>query len=85
RYDEPFPFDTDDRITSHLLGRLEAVLGTPPPPIRRRWLGVYSRYRGDAPYLRLVPEPGIHVVTGVAGKGMTVSPAVAAETMEILR
>lgn len=85
RYDEPFPFDTDERVTTHLLGRLEAVLGAPPPPIRSRWTGVYSRYRGDAPYLRLVPEPGIHVVTGVAGKGMTVSPAVAAETMEVLR
>ena len=85
RYEEPFPFDTDERVTTHLLGRLASVLGGSPPPVRSRWTGVYSRYRGDAPYLRLVPEPGIHIVTGVAGKGMTVSPAVAAETMEAWR
>lgn len=85
RYDEPFAFDLDERITDHLLARLGAVLGAPPPPIVRRWSGVYARYRGDASYLHVEALPGVHLVTGVAGMGMTISPAVADRTLEALR
>ncbi len=85
RYDEPFPFDLDERITDHLLERLGKVLGRRPPRIRRRWSGVYARYHGEGTYLHLTPQEGVHLITGVAGMGMTVSPAVAARTLEVLR
>ncbi len=84
RYDEPFPFDLDERITDHLLERLGRALGRRSPRIRRRWSGVYARYLGDGPYLHLTPQQGVHLITGVAGMGMTVSPAVAARTLEVL-
>ena len=84
RYDEPFAYDLDERVADHWLARLAALTGAPAPAVRRRWTGVYSRYHGAEPYLRLTPLPGVHVVTGLAGRGMTGSPGVALDTMELL-
>jgi glycine/D-amino acid oxidase-like deaminating enzyme len=68
-YDEPFPFDVDDAPTGHLLGVVRALLGHEPPAVERRWAGVYSEVKA-----------GVVVVTGPGGRGMTMSPAIAAET-----
>ncbi len=83
-YDEPFPFDLDERATDYLLEALAAALGASPPRVVRRWAGVYSQLTetgpGAAVYYRKEIEPGVVVVTGPGGRGMTLSPAIAEET-----
>jgi glycine/D-amino acid oxidase-like deaminating enzyme len=80
-YDEPFPFDLDESPYRHLLSAARRLLGQDVPPVARRWAGVYSQLVGDhALYLRSEVAPGVEVVTGMGGRGMTLSPAVAEET-----
>ncbi|HEY2263262.1 MAG TPA: TIGR03364 family FAD-dependent oxidoreductase [Streptosporangiaceae bacterium] len=83
-YDEPFTFDLDEDAYDHLRGRAEALLGVPLPRIQRRWAGVYSEVEpalaGRALYHRAEVEPGVVLVTGPGGRGMTCSPAIAEET-----
>jgi glycine/D-amino acid oxidase-like deaminating enzyme len=80
-YDEPFPFDVDEDAYDHLRARAEALLGTPLPPVQRRWAGVYCEVTGGgALYHRSPVAPGVILVTGPGGRGMTCSPAIAEET-----
>ena len=80
-YDEPFGFDVDEEAYGHLLARASALLGAELPPVRRRWAGVYSEVVGTtALYHRSAVEPGVVLVTGPGGRGMTCSPAIAEET-----
>lgn len=80
-YDEPFPFDLDEDAYDHLRARAEALLGTVVPKVQRRWAGVYCELAGTgALYHRSDVAPGVVLVTGVGGRGMTWSPAIAEET-----
>jgi FAD dependent oxidoreductase TIGR03364 len=81
-YAEPFDFDVLEQPYQHLVSVAELLLGRPLPPIRRRWAGVYSQLVQDAPglYHRSWPAPGVVLVTGAGGRGMTLSPAIAEET-----
>jgi glycine/D-amino acid oxidase-like deaminating enzyme len=80
-YDEPFAFDVDTDAYDHLASRARALLGRPLPRIQRHWAGVYSEVgTGPALYHRSEPEPGVVLVTGPGGRGMTCSPAIAEET-----
>jgi FAD dependent oxidoreductase TIGR03364 len=80
-YDEPFGFDVDETAYDHLLARARALLGAPLPRVRRRWAGVYSEVVGTAAlYHRSEVAPGVVLVTGLGGRGMTCSPAIAEET-----
>ena len=83
-YGEPFTFDLDEDAYDHLRGRAEALLGVPLPRIQRRWAGVYSEVEPAAAqralYHRAEAEPGVVLVTGPGGRGMTCSPAIAEET-----
>jgi FAD dependent oxidoreductase TIGR03364 len=85
-YHEPFTFDVDEDAYDHLRGRAEALLGAPLPRTQRRWAGVYSEVvqpgtaTGSALYHRSQVAPGVVLVTGPGGRGMTCSPAIAEET-----
>jgi FAD dependent oxidoreductase TIGR03364 len=79
-YDEPFGFDVDEDAYDHLRARAETLLGSPLPPVQRRWAGVYSQVTGHELYHRSQIEPGVVLVTGPGGRGMTCSPAIAEET-----
>ena len=86
-YAEPFAFDVDEDAYDHLRARAEALLGTPVPRVQRRWAGVYSevapgnpQIAGHALYHRSEVEPGVVLVTGPGGRGMTCAPAIADET-----
>jgi FAD dependent oxidoreductase TIGR03364 len=82
-YDEPFGFDVDEDAYEHLLARAYALLGTALPPVQRRWAGVYSEVTGtSALYHRSAVMPGVVLVTGPGGRGMTCSPAIAEETFQ---
>lgn len=85
-YGEPFAFDVDEDAYDHLRARAEALLGAPLPRTQRRWAGVYSEVNPEDPaaghglYHRSEVEPGVVLVTGPGGRGMTCSPAIANET-----
>jgi len=79
-YDEPFAFDVDEAPYDHLRRRAEQLLGTALPPTRRRWAGVYSQVTTSELYYRSQVAPGVILVTGPGGRGMTCSPAIAEET-----
>ena len=80
-YDEPFGFDVDETAYDHLLARATALLGVELPRVQRRWAGVYSEVVGTpALYHRSEVAPGVVLVTGPGGRGMTCSPAIAEET-----
>jgi glycine/D-amino acid oxidase-like deaminating enzyme len=82
-YDEPFGFDVDETAYDHLLARATALLGVPLPRVQRRWAGVYSEVIGTpALYHRSEVAPGVVLVTGPGGRGMTCSPAIAEETFQ---
>ena len=80
-YDEPFTFDVDEDAYDDLRDRAEALLGTQLPPVQRRWAGVYCEVAGGGSlYHRSEVAPGVLLVTGPGGRGMTCSPAIAEET-----
>ena len=83
-YDEPFDFAVEEHLYEDLAARAEAVLGWRLPPVVRRWAGVYTGVTDDRIYYRTTVDTGIVVVTGPAGRGMTLSPAIAEETWEEL-
>lgn len=79
-YEEPFGFDYDGEPEEHLLDAASRILGIEIPPVRRRWTGTYSEYRGEDLYARVQAAPGMVVVTGAGGRGVTLAPAIAQET-----
>ena len=83
-YDEPFDFAVEEHLYEDLRARAEALLGWSLPPVVRRWAGVYTGVTDERIYYRTTIDPGIVVVTGPAGRGMTLSPAIAEETWEEL-
>ena len=80
-YDEPFDFDVDEYLYDHLIAVSTAILGRPLPPVRRRWAGVYAQTldRGLLVHREEV-LPGVWLVTGPGGRGMTCAPAIAEKT-----
>ncbi|MFZ4584705.1 MAG: TIGR03364 family FAD-dependent oxidoreductase [Acidimicrobiia bacterium] len=84
QYDEPFDFALDELPYAHLIDRIESLLGRALPPVVRRWSGTYSQPLNGAAYVRVDPEPGVTVVTGPGGRGMTLSPAIAEATLQMV-
>ncbi|CAN5551646.1 TIGR03364 family FAD-dependent oxidoreductase [soil metagenome] len=81
-YDEPFDFAVDEAPLEHLQKRAAALLGRALPPVARRWVGVYSAPLEEAVAYRKELAPGVLLVTGLGGRGMTLSPAVAETTLD---
>ena len=73
-------FDVDDEPYAHLLATASSLLGVALPPVERRWAGVYSQVTDGRLYYRREMAPGVVVVTGPGGRGMTLAPAIAEET-----
>ena len=83
-YDEPFDVATLDAPYEHLRERVKSILGRPLPPVRRRWAGVYSQAAPDVLYHFEQLGERTALVTGVGGRGMTLSPAVAEHALRRL-
>lgn len=79
--EEPFDFSLTEDLYHHLLGRLATILGVNPPPVERRWDGVYSQRVDGGLCHRAEVSPGVWVVTALGGRGMTCAPAVAEATL----
>lgn len=84
-YVEPFAFDVVSDPYDHLTRVAEELLGRSLPPVRRRWAGVYAQTTeaGDPIVHRNEVAPGVWLVTGPGGRGMTCSPAIAETTAEL--
>jgi D-hydroxyproline dehydrogenase subunit beta len=70
-----------EEIDELILGHLRSFVEFPDFRVAERWYGVYAKHP-DAPWVRLRPEPGVEVVNGLGGAGMTLSFGVASETLE---
>jgi glycine/D-amino acid oxidase-like deaminating enzyme len=81
-YEEPFDFALDPAPYEHLQARVECILGRSLPAVRRRWHGVYSVATDGRIVVRERLDEGVWVVTGLGGRGMTLSPAVAEATLD---
>ncbi|MGE2692057.1 TIGR03364 family FAD-dependent oxidoreductase [Mycolicibacterium pulveris] len=84
-YAEPFGFDVSEAPYSYLVDAVEQFLGRPLPPIERRWAGVYSQCLDQDQLLcRTSPEKNVWVITGPGGRGMTMAPAFAEQTADLI-
>lgn len=82
-YDEPFSFWVESAPYDHLLAKASTLLGGALPPVTRWWSGVYSaRTNEDDIWYHGEISPVAFTVTGLAGRGMTLSPAVAISTLD---
>lgn len=84
-YDEPFGFDVHEAPYAYLAGVVEEFLGRPLPAIRQRWAGVYSQCTDPGDLVcRRDAGAGVWVVTGPGGRGMTLAPAIAETTADLV-
>jgi len=84
-YDEPFPVDLQEAPYSYLAGRVEEFLGRPLPAIRQRWAGVYSQCVDPGELVcRARADARLWVITGPGGRGMTLAPAIAERTADMI-
>ncbi len=81
-YDEPFDFAVEEDLFDRLRLRAETILGWELPTVVRRWAGVYTVATDDRIYYGERVDPGVWVVTGPAGRGMTLAPAIAEQTWD---
>lgn len=79
--DLPLDFAVDETPYAFMAMQAERLLGRPLPPVRRRWNGVYSQHTEGAVCHREEVMSGVTVVTGPGGRGMTLSPALAEDTL----
>ncbi|MCX2929762.1 TIGR03364 family FAD-dependent oxidoreductase [Mycobacterium sp. CVI_P3] len=84
-YAEPFGFDVHEPPYAYLAELVEELLGRPLPPVRQRWAGVYSQCTdpGELVCRRAIGQ-GVWLVTGPGGRGMTLAPAIAEHTAELI-
>jgi glycine/D-amino acid oxidase-like deaminating enzyme len=83
-YTEPFPVDVQEAPYAYLAGLVEEFLGRPLPPIRQRWAGVYSQCVEPELVCRNHAGDGVWVITGPGGRGMTLAPAIAEQTADVI-
>ena len=81
-YAEPFTHEIHEAPYDHLRTVMNNIFGREVPRIERRWDGVYSQSTSEEIYIRREIAPGAHVVTGGGGRGNTLSPAIAEETVQ---
>lgn len=82
-YDEPFSFEILEEPYRHLQEVISSIFGGLIPSLERRWSGVYSQTTGADIYLRREIAPRAHIITGGGGRGNTLAPAIAEETMKL--
>jgi FAD dependent oxidoreductase TIGR03364 len=81
-YDEPFDFKLDEKPYQYLHNIASELIGHQLPPIAKRWSGVYSQRTDQAICDRRQIAPNIISVTGPGGRGNTLAPAIAEETIK---
>ncbi|MCB0639524.1 MAG: TIGR03364 family FAD-dependent oxidoreductase [Lewinella sp.] len=74
------PFNREE-INRLILDYLHTFALAPDLQIAEHWYGVYAKLTNGATELLLEPEPGVLIVNGVGGAGMTLSFGLAEEVM----
>ncbi|MCK5941895.1 MAG: FAD-dependent oxidoreductase, partial [Planctomycetes bacterium] len=80
-YGEPFAPGLDAATERHILDYLATFFRPPVDRVARRWSGTYCKRRGGGSVFRARPLPGVEVVTGVGGSGMTRSLGLGEQTV----
>ena len=80
-YKEPFSHEILEEPYHHLSKVITAIFGR-TFEIGKRWSGIYSQSTDQSIYYRKEIAPGAVIVTGVGGRGNTLSPAIAEETVK---
>ena len=75
------PFD-EQPINEKILDYMREVLRLPPVRVMQTWHGVYAKLTDGGTELVREPSPGVTIVTGVGGLGMTLSFGLAEELIE---
>jgi glycine/D-amino acid oxidase-like deaminating enzyme len=81
-YAEPFEFKLEEDPYTYLHEVASNLLGKKLPPIAQRWDGVYSQRTDGAICDRRQMAHNIISVTGPGGRGNTLAPAIAEETLK---
>ena len=81
-YEEPFDHELSEAPYEHLSQVIANLFGTTAPKIERRWDGVYSQSTSTDIYCRKEIERGAVSITGGGGRGNSLAPAIAEETMQ---
>jgi FAD dependent oxidoreductase TIGR03364 len=79
-YQEPFSHEIIEEPYDHLLEVINSIFGR-EFKVGKRWSGVYSQSTSKDIYYRNEIAPGAVIVTGGGGRGNTLSPAIAEETI----
>jgi D-hydroxyproline dehydrogenase subunit beta len=80
-YDEAIdPFDKEE-IHQLMLRELHRLIRLPSWEITERWHGIYAKHRTDR-ITMVEPQPGVQLLTGVGGAGMTLAFGLAEEFWE---
>ena len=77
----PTPFMRDD-LDLLVLAYLNTFLDVEGLDVTERWYGVYPTY-AHGPFFESFPVPGVHILTGVGGAGMTLAFGLAARTLSL--
>lgn len=72
------PFDRED-INEAIMSYLRMFLQAPCLDVAERWHGVYPKMTDGSSELVFTPQPGVTVVNGLGGAGMTLSFGLAEE------
>lgn len=76
-----FPDTLDMRVEALITGEAKRIARLSTWEVASRWAGVYALHP-DKPVYRETVDGRVHLVTAIAGKGMTTGPAVARESLE---
>jgi len=79
--DTPDPFD-DHTINEKLLECMRQMLELPRPRVAQSWHGVYAKLTDGGTELVREASPGVTVVNGLGGLGMTLAFGLAEELLE---
>lgn len=76
------PFDSE-HVNEIILGYLDTFTDLGRLRVTERWHGIYPKVNGNSTLI-VAPEPGVTIVTGLGGAGMTLSFGLAEELIDQL-
>jgi FAD dependent oxidoreductase TIGR03364 len=76
-------FNNSDQLNQLMLGEGRRILNLPDWRIQRTWNGYYTQSKSGEIFQHS-PDPRIHIITGIGGKGMTSAAGFAADNVASL-